>query len=153
MTFYDAEDLEIGADVRSAETFFTGQFREFSDSPVASVSKAVLSISKIPLSIARDNIATRVKAQGFIEVVPPNTIRYNHDLVTLAPLGALIEPEDKNLIIDTGDITTSQWTRSRVTVTITLFCFCKPGLSSEREWCISATCHPHTISDGEIRHV
>ena len=83
MTFYYADDLEIGADVRSGETIFTGQFREFPVSPAASVSKAILSITKVPLGIARDNIATRVNEQGFIEGVPPNTPRFNHDPVTL----------------------------------------------------------------------
>ena len=79
MTFYDQEDIEIGVDVRSGEAFFTGEVREFPVSPAASVSKVVLSISKIPLSVARDIIATRVNEQGFIEVDPPNTVRYNHD--------------------------------------------------------------------------
>ena len=60
VAFYDAEDLEIGADVQSGEMFFTGEARELLVSPAASVSKAVLSISKIPLSVTRDNIATRV---------------------------------------------------------------------------------------------
>ncbi len=60
VTFYDQEDFEIGADVRSGETFSTGQFRDFPASPAASVSKAVLSITKVPLSISRDSIATRV---------------------------------------------------------------------------------------------
>ncbi len=64
MTFYDQEDLEIGVDARSGETFSLGEFREFPVSPAASVSKAVLSITKVPLSIARDSIATRVNEHG-----------------------------------------------------------------------------------------
>ena len=39
---------------------------------------------------------------GLIELVPANTTRYHYDPVTLAPLGLLIEPEDKKLI-DTGE--------------------------------------------------
>jgi hypothetical protein len=58
----------------------------------------VLSISKIPLNIAKDSIATRVSDQGKIEVVPPSTPRFNYDPVTLQPLGLLIEPEAVNLI-------------------------------------------------------
>ena len=69
MTFYDQEDLEIGVDARSGETFPLGEFREFPVGPAASVSKVVLSISKIPLSVARDSIATRVNEHGYIEVV------------------------------------------------------------------------------------
>jgi hypothetical protein len=44
VTFYDQEDLEIGVDVRSGETFFTGEVREFLVSPAAWVSKVVMSI-------------------------------------------------------------------------------------------------------------
>ncbi len=62
MTFYDAEDLEIGADIRSGESFSLGEVREFPVSPAASVSKAVLSITEVSLSIARDSIAKRVNA-------------------------------------------------------------------------------------------
>ena len=69
VTLCDEEDFDIGADVRSGETFFTGQFRELPYSPAASVSKAVVFITRVPLSIARDSIATRVNEQGFIEVV------------------------------------------------------------------------------------
>jgi hypothetical protein len=59
-----------------------------------------------------------VNEQGVIEVVPPNTPRFNYDPVTLAPLGLLMEPEAENMI-DTGDITKSPWSRTRVTVTST----------------------------------
>jgi hypothetical protein len=90
VTFYDQEDFEIGADVRSGEVFFTGEVREVPVSPAASVSKAVLSISKIPLSVAWDSIATCVNDLGLIEIVPANTARYHYDPVTLAPLGLLI---------------------------------------------------------------
>ena len=123
VTFYDAEDVEIGVDVRSAETFSTGQIREFSASPSESVSKAVLSVSKIPLSVVRDSIATRVNEAGFIEVVPANTPRFNYDPTTLAPLGLLIEPEAENLIA-IADIT--QWTKTRVAVSATLSVFSNP---------------------------
>jgi hypothetical protein len=89
VTLYDAEDVEVGTDIRNGETFSTGQFREFAVNPAVSVSKAVLGISKISVSVAWDNITTRVNEQGFIEVVPPNTVRYSHDPVILAPLGVL----------------------------------------------------------------
>jgi hypothetical protein len=123
VTFYDEEDLEIGADVRTAETFSLGQVREFAVNPGASISKVVLAISKVALNVARDSIATRVNEHGVIKVVPPKTPRFTHDFVTLAPLGVLIQPEAENLITQ-SDIT--QWRRVRVTVTPTLSIFGDP---------------------------
>ena len=41
VTFYDAEDLEIGADIRCGESFSLGEVREFPVSPATLVSKAV----------------------------------------------------------------------------------------------------------------
>ena len=79
MTFYSEDNLEIGADVRTAEAFSLGQIREFAMSPAVPVSKTVLNISKIHLNVTRDSTATRVKKQGFIKVVPPNTPRFTHD--------------------------------------------------------------------------
>ena len=40
----------------------------------------------------RVSIATRVNAQGLIEVVPADTLRFDHDPVTLPPKGMLLEP-------------------------------------------------------------
>jgi hypothetical protein len=60
VAFYDEEDLEIGEDVRTAETFSLGQIREFAVIPGASMSEDVLAISKVALSVSRDSIATRV---------------------------------------------------------------------------------------------
>jgi hypothetical protein len=123
VTFYDEEDSEIGANVRITETFSLGQIREFAVNPGASVSKAYLAITKVPLNVTRDSIATRVKDQGVIEVVPPNTPRITHDPATIAPLSLLIEPEAENLITE-SDIT--KWSRSRVTVTSTSSIFGDP---------------------------
>jgi hypothetical protein len=89
----------------------------------SSVIKAVLSISKIPLNIARDSVMTRENDLGKIESVPPNALRFTYDPVTLEPLGLLIKPEAENLIA-TGDIT--QWTKTRVTVTSTISTFANP---------------------------
>ena len=123
MTFYDQEDLEIGAAVRTVEAFSLGQVREFAVNPAASISKAVLAISKVALDVARDSSATHVNEQGVIEVVPPNTPRFNYNPVTLAPLGLLLEPEAENLIaIPNINI----WTKTRVTVTPTLSIFGDP---------------------------
>jgi hypothetical protein len=116
LTFYDEEDVEIGADVRTGESFSLAQIREFSVSPGASVSKAVLSISKIPLNVARNSTATRVNENGVIEVVPANTPRFNYDPVTLTSLGLLIEPEAEKLIAISN---MTSWSRTRVNVTAT----------------------------------
>ncbi len=89
---YNEEDLEIGVNVRTGESFSLAQIREFAVNPGATVSKAVLGISKIPLNVARNSVATYVNEQGLIEVVKANTPRFNYDPVTLAPLGLLIEP-------------------------------------------------------------
>jgi hypothetical protein len=113
VTFYDAEDFEIGADIRSRGSFSLGEVREFPVSPAASVIKAVLTITKVPLVLVRDSPSTRVNDLGLIEKVPPNVSRYHYDPVTLAPLGLLAEPEAKN-VISTGDI--SLWQQNRVTV-------------------------------------
>ncbi len=80
-------------DVRTAEASSLGQVREFAVNPAGPVSETVLSFSEIRFSVGLDSTATRVNAQGLIEVVPPNTPRFTHDPITLAPLGLLIEPE------------------------------------------------------------
>ena len=85
MTFYDAEDLEIGADIRSGESFSLGKVRGFPVSPAASVSKAVLTMTKVPLVLVRASPSTRVNDLGLIEKVPQNVAKYHYDPVTLAP--------------------------------------------------------------------
>jgi hypothetical protein len=91
--------------------------------PAASVSKVVLSISKIPHSIARDSTSTRVNELDRIETVPANTPRFNYYPINLAPLGLLIEQEVENKIA-ISNIT--QWTRMRVAVTASLSAFADP---------------------------
>ena len=58
-----------------------------------------------------------------IEVVPPNTLRFNYDPVTLQPLGLLIEPEAENLL-DISDII--KWFAIRVSVTSIISTFANP---------------------------
>jgi hypothetical protein len=123
VTFSDEEDFEIGIDETTSETISIGEIREISVNFSSSVVKAVLTITKIPLKIARDSVATRVNDLGLIESVPPNTPRYTYDPATLEPLGLLIEPEAENLIA-TGDIT--EWPKTRVTVTSTISAFANP---------------------------
>ncbi len=103
VAFYDAENLAIGVDTRSGESFSLGEVREFPISPAALVSKAVQAITKVPLVLIRDSVATRASDLGLIELVPANTPIYTYDPVTLAPFGLLIVAITENLI-DTGDI-------------------------------------------------
>ncbi len=113
MTFYDAEDLQIGVDARSGESFLLGKVREFPVSPAASISEVVLTITKVPLVLVRDSPPTRVNDLGLIEKDPPNVAKYHCDPVSLAPPGLLSEAEAENLIA-TGDI--SLWQQNRVSV-------------------------------------
>jgi hypothetical protein len=112
-------------DDQNGGSYLVGEVRKFPVTPTASVSKDVLTITKVPLNVARDSIATRINELGFIESVPPNTPRFTYDPLTLEPLGLLIEPEAENLITQ-SDITSSQWTRSRLAVTPTLSIFANP---------------------------
>ncbi len=61
------------------------------------------------LIFTRNSIATRVNLLGLIEEVPINTTRLDHDPVTLAPKGMLIEEARTHLSIQL-----SSWTRQRV---------------------------------------
>ena len=50
------------------------------------------------IAFQRASIATRVNAQGLIETVPADTLRFDHNPVSLAPLGVLLEASRTNLI-------------------------------------------------------
>ncbi len=54
-------------------------------------SKAVLTLTRI-LTIDRATIASFVNSDGLVEISPLNTMRFDHDPITLAPRGLLIEP-------------------------------------------------------------
>ena len=66
---------------------------------------------------------TRVNELGLIEVVPPNTPRFNYDAVILPQLGLLLEPEAENMITESK---ITLWGRVRVTVTAILSTFADP---------------------------
>ena len=76
--------------------------------PAASVTKVVLTI---PVTVDRNSTATRINEAGQLELVAPNTPRYNFDPVTLQPLGLLIEPVVTNKI--TGDMV-GVWTKQNI---------------------------------------
>jgi hypothetical protein len=62
----------------------------------------------------RASIATRVNEQGLIEVVPANTPRFDHDSITLAPKGLLLEAKGTNIMTFSNNF--SVWNKSGTTV-------------------------------------
>ena len=90
MTFFDELENQVGTDVRSGEYFSLLATQEYIITPLsASVPNAGLII---PVSVDKNSTATRINDTGQLELVAPNTPRYNFDPVTLQPLGLLIEP-------------------------------------------------------------
>lgn len=59
--------------------------------------------------------ATRFNAQGLLQVLAPNSPRFDYDPVTLQPRGLLIEESRTNLLIDSRDMTTASWSKTDVT--------------------------------------
>jgi hypothetical protein len=55
-------------------------------------------------SFQRASIATRVNAQGPIEIVPADTLRFDNDPVTLAPKGILLEPSRTKIFINSDNL-------------------------------------------------
>jgi hypothetical protein len=66
-------------------------------------------------AFTRASIATRVNEQGLIEVVPADTPRFDHDSITLAPKGLLLEEARTNII--TRSNYPIVWTKARSTIT------------------------------------
>ena len=67
------------------------------------------------VTFTRASTGTRVNSAGLIETVPANTARLDHDPVTLAQKGLLIEEARTNAITRSNDFTL--WPRTRTTVT------------------------------------
>ncbi|WNO06043.1 phage head spike fiber domain-containing protein [Rhodoferax mekongensis] len=61
--------------------------------------------------------ATRFNAQGLLQVLAPNSPRFDYDPATLQPSGLLIEESRTNLFIDSRDMTTASWSKTDVTPT------------------------------------
>jgi hypothetical protein len=72
-----------------------------------------------PLTIlfSRASPATFVNSNGLIEFVGVNVLRFDHDPITLAPKGALIEGEQTNFLLRSNEITDG-WSRARSTITV-----------------------------------
>jgi len=72
--------------------------------PKTAISNMITFITPAPISflissLVRASVATFViNSQGLIQVSAVNTPRFDHDPVTLAPKGLLIEVEETNLI-------------------------------------------------------
>jgi hypothetical protein len=63
------------------------------------------------VTVDRNSTASRINEAGQLELVAPNTPRYNFDPVTLQPLGLLVEPAVTNRI--TGDMVAA-WTKQNI---------------------------------------
>ena len=96
MAFFDELENQVGTDVLSEESFNLLAAQEYTVTPPsASVIKVVLAI---PVSIDRNSTATRINEAGQLEIVAPNTPRYNFDPATLRPLRQMMEPVVTNRI-------------------------------------------------------
>jgi hypothetical protein len=63
------------------------------------------------------NTATRVNSSGLIEVVNANLPRFNHNPVTLAPRGLLIEELRTNLLVRSEEFETASWGKVNLSTT------------------------------------
>lgn len=122
MTFFDSQDTQVGSvDTRNGEVFMDNQVRDFVISySLVNVSKAVLRISNIPLLVSRPGVASFVNSTGLIQVAPENTPRYDHNPVTLAAKGLLVETSSYNLISGMAHWTTENSSKT-TSVMITPF--------------------------------
>jgi hypothetical protein len=87
--------------------------------PVLDFDFTTISTLDSRISFSRASSATRVNANGHIETVAANRPRFNHDPVTLRPLGLLVEDQRTNMLLHSGQFTTSSWTKTRSAVIVT----------------------------------
>ena len=123
MTFFDSQNVQVGSvDKRAAEVFTDNQVRDFViPSSLENVWKAVLSIPSIPFAVVRAGAATFVNSAGLIQVAPANTPRYDHDPVTLAAKGLLIETARYNLLSNMSYWTTENSSKTTSTTIPSFF--------------------------------
>ena len=69
------------------------------------------------LTFTRNSIATRVNSLSLIEEVPIHTARLDHDPVTLAPKGIILEESRTNIWTHFNTFTNAAWQIARATVT------------------------------------
>jgi len=68
-------------------------------------------------SFIRASVDSFVNSQGLIEIAPPNTPRFDHDPVTLATKGLLLEEVKTHLVLQSRDLSHASWGKTRITVT------------------------------------
>ncbi|WEX10276.1 hypothetical protein [Chelativorans sp. AA-79] len=62
------------------------------------------------VTTARNSTATYFDANGVMQIAAPNVLRLDHDPATGGPLGALIERQETNLALRSGDLSVAPWT-------------------------------------------
>jgi hypothetical protein len=92
----------------------------------AAIDRTMPIIAPTPVTIpvptfTRESIGTFVNSQGLIEIVPVNTPRFDHDPVTGAPKGLLLEEARTNIVTRSNDLTL--WTKARSTITVSTIFF------------------------------
>jgi hypothetical protein len=103
------EDIQVGTDVRSGESFSILATQEYIVAPPSTgVTKAILTIS---VTVNRNGTATRINEIGQLEIVAPNTPRFSFEPQTLQPLGLLIKHAVTNFA--SGDMATD-WAKEKV---------------------------------------
>ncbi|HEX4695714.1 phage head spike fiber domain-containing protein [Sphingomonas sp.] len=70
-------------------------------------------------SLARGSAGTRCDVGGAIVSAAANVARFDYDPASHAPRGLLVEAAATNVVIDSQDWTTANWTRTGVTATAT----------------------------------
>ncbi len=68
-------------------------------------------------TFARNSIATYYDSTGILQTASANTPRFDYDPVTHQAKGILIEESRTNLLKDSANPTTANWTRARVSAT------------------------------------
>lgn len=68
------------------------------------------------ITFTRASTATRINAAGRLETVAVNAPRFDHDPVTLAPRGLLIEEARTNLVPYSEQFDNASWTKSEATI-------------------------------------
>ncbi|WP_374648711.1 hypothetical protein [Rhizorhabdus sp.] len=61
------------------------------------------------ITFTRASTATRINAAGLVETVGVNVPRFDHDPVTLAPRGLLVEEGRTNLVLQSANLSVSPW--------------------------------------------
>ena len=69
------------------------------------------------ITFSRSSTGTYVDSNGVIQTAAVDTARFDHDPDTLESLGLLVEEARTNLVLDSEDLTTSNWIRSDTTAT------------------------------------